>query len=244
MIARVLLAVLLCGVTAGFAMGVMQQVRLTPLILHAETFEGGDATQVPEVTTTPEAAHSHDAAAPEAGHTHDAEAWMPADGLERSLYTFTASMLAGAGFAAILAGIAYLAGMTITRQNGWVWGLCGFLAFSLAPSAGLPPELPGMPAADVTLRQLWWAFTVATTGAALWLLASRREAWAIVAALALALAPHVIGAPQPAEHASLVPAPLAASFAGLVLAANALMWLIIGTLLGRFMPQLELNKST
>jgi cobalt transporter subunit CbtA len=225
MIARIVLAVLLCGVAAGFVMGVMQQVRLTPLILHAETFEGA------------EPAHNHDAAAPQVAHEHNAEAWMPADGLERTLYTFSASMLSGAGFAAILAGVAFLAGMKITRQSGWIWGLCGFLAFSLAPSAGLPPELPGMPAADVTMRQVWWLFTVVATGTALWLLAFRRESWAITAALAIAVIPHIIGAPQPADHASLVPAPLAAQFTGLVLAANALMWIIIGTLLGLFMPQ-------
>lgn len=232
MIARVLLAVLLCGVAAGFAMGVMQQTRLTPLIVHAETFEGG------------EAAHSHDtSAAAQASHSHDAKAWMPADGIERSVYTYSASMLAGAGFAAILAGIAFVSGSTITRQNGWVWGLCGFVAFSLAPSAGLPPELPGMPAADVTHRQLWWLFTVVATGGALWLLAFKRQGWAVVAALALAVVPHIIGAPQPAEQASSVPAPLAAQFAGLVLAANAMMWLIIGTLLGRFTPQPEMDKT-
>jgi cobalt transporter subunit CbtA len=169
---------------------------------------------------------------------------MPADGLERTLYTYATSTLAGAGFAAMLAGIAFLSGMSISRQNGWVWGLCGFLAFSLAPSAGLPPELPGMPAADVISRQIWWVLTVAATGAALWLLAARREGWSVAAALALAIVPHIIGAPQPAEHASLVPAPLAAQFAGLVLAANAMMWLIIGTLLGRFMPQPETGPQT
>ncbi len=227
MIARVLLAVLLCGIAAGVAMGVMQHVRITPLILQAETYETATATHSHETTTAP------------AGHVHDAKAWAPADGLERTAYTLAASMLSGAGFAAILAGVAYLSGLALTRQNGWAWGLCGFLAFSLAPSAGLPPELPGMPAADVTLRQVWWVGTVTATGVGLWLLATRREEWALFAALALVLLPHLIGAPQPAGHESLVPAPLAANFAGVVLGANALMWLIIGTLLGRFMPQFE-----
>jgi cobalt transporter subunit CbtA len=224
MIARVLLAVLLCGVAAGFVMGVLQHVQLTPLILQAETFEAGAA------------AHSHHASTPST-HAHNAEAWMPADGLERTIYTFASAMLVGAGYAAILGGIAFMAGMKVTPQNGWVWGLCGFLAFSLAPSAGLPPELPGMPAADVTARQVWWFCTVVATGAALWLLAARRETWILAVALVLAVLPHLIGAPQPADHASLVPAPLAAKFAGLVLGANAIMWLIIGTLLGRFLPQ-------
>jgi cobalt transporter subunit CbtA len=231
MIARIVLAVMLCGIAAGLVMGVMQHARLTPIILQAETFETAAAS-------TP---HSHDATAP-AEHHHDENAWMPKDGLERTAYTFAASMLAAAGFSGILAGVAFLLGLPITKDNGWVWGLCGFLAFSLAPSAGLPPELPGMPAADVTMRQLWWLLTVVSTGVALWLLATKRQSWAAVVALVVAVLPHVIGAPQAAEHTSLVPAPLAAHFAGFVIGANAVMWLIIGTLLGRFLPQQDLDN--
>ncbi len=214
-------------------MGVMQHVRLTPIIMQAETFETAEAL----------AAHTHDAGTP-TEHHHDENAWMPTDGLERTVFTFSASMLVGAGFAGILAGVAFLLGLPITKQNGWIWGLCGFIAFSLAPSAGLPPELPGMPAADVTMRQLWWLFTVISTGAALWMLATRKQYFMAGLAFAIAILPHVIGAPQAAEHASLVPAPLAVHFAGLVIGANAVMWLIIGTLLGRFLPQQDLEPMT
>jgi cobalt transporter subunit CbtA len=255
MIARVLLAVLLCGITAGLGMGVMQQMRLTPIIQFAETFEKGhdhaaEPAAAGHMHGTPEAAapaagHVHgttETAAPAAGLAHDENAWAPEDGIERTFYTFASSMLSGAGFAAILAGIAFTFGGQINRQNGWLWGLCGFLAVSLAPAAGLAPELPGMPAADVTARQIWWVGTIAATSAALWLLAFRREYWAIPAALALALLPHVIGAPQPASHESAVPAGLAAQFAGLSLGANAVMWLLIGTLLGIFLPKQELDS--
>jgi cobalt transporter subunit CbtA len=231
MIARVLLAVLLCGVTAGFAMGVVQHLRLTPLILQAETFESSHD-------------HGNKAEAPAAaGHVHDESVWGPADGVERTLYTFAASMLSGTGFAALLAGVALLTGGQISRENGWIWGLAGFIAVSLAPAAGLAPELPSMPSADLTARQLWWVATIASTSAALWLLAFKRQSWAIVAALALALLPHFIGAPQPATHQSAVPASLAAQFAGLSLGANAVMWLIIGTLLGRFLPKIESGQT-
>jgi cobalt transporter subunit CbtA len=222
MMTRVLLAVLLCGIAAGFAMGVMQQVRLTPIISQAETFES-----------------SHDHAA--AGHMHEAEAWSPEDGLQRTLFTYLMSMLTGAGYAAVLAGVALTLGASINRHNGWLWGLCGFLAVALAPAAGLPPELPGMPAGDLTLRQFWWVGTIALTSAALWLLAFHRQTWSIAAALALALLPHIIGAPQPVSSDSPVPATVAAQFAGLSLGANAIMWLIIGTLLGRFLPQTNLD---
>ena len=39
MIGRVILAVILAGIAAGFLMGVIQHVRLTPMILEAEVYE-------------------------------------------------------------------------------------------------------------------------------------------------------------------------------------------------------------
>ncbi len=244
MMARVLLAVLLCGIAAGFAMGLVQHVRITPIILEAETFEHVEPVPVAAAPAPGQAAHDHAAMghAGDAAHVHDGSAWAPADGWERTLYTFAASMLAGAGFAGMLAGVALVFGGKITRQNGWVWGLAGFIAVSLAPAVGLAPELPGMPAADLMARQVWWVGTIAATATALWVLAFRREKWAIPLALALALVPHLVGAPQAADHSSDVPAVLSAQFASLSLGANALMWLIIGTLLGHFMPQNDMDQ--
>ncbi len=230
MLARVLLAVVLCGIAGGFLMGVMQHVRLTPIILAAEKFE------------VSEAGHSHAEGTP-ANHHHHEDAWAPADGWERTVFTFAASILTGVGFAAMLAGVAFMLGGTITKKNGWIWGLCGFLAVSLAPAAGLAPELPGMPTGELTLRQIWWVGTIAATAAALWLLAFTRQNWAIAAALALALMPHFIGAPLPASHESGVPAALAAHFAGSSLGANAIMWLMIGVLLGRFLPEPDAEQT-
>ena len=41
----------------------------------------------------------------------------------------------------LLAGISLISGLPITKQNGLIWGLCGFLAICLAPAAGLPNPL-------------------------------------------------------------------------------------------------------
>lgn len=237
MMTRVLLAVLLCGMAAGFVMGAIQQQRLTPLILTAETFEkaapaAGEGAAADMNMTQPQAAE------PPAAAPADAN-WQPQDGLERTLYTFAASILTGAGFAGLLAGAALLTGKSITRENGWLWGLSGFIAVSLAPAASLVPALPGMPAGDLFSRQVWWVFTILATAIALWLLAFRREPWAVAAALALVLLPHIIGAPQPADPQSGVPAVLASQYVGATVGASAVMWLLIGILLGRFLPQAE-----
>lgn len=207
-------------------MGGIQHVRLTPLIVAAESYEG-DA---------PAAAHDHSTTAAPSGadhqHEHDAESWMPADGMERTFYTTVTAMLTGAAFALMLAGVSLLAGIPITARNGAVWGLCGFLAATLAPAAGLPPELPGMPAGELGARQIWWLGTIAATAAGLLLLAKSRKLWPAAAAAALIALPHVIGAPQPVSHETAVPAGLAASFAANAIAAGAVFWVVIGTLLG------------
>ena len=71
---------------------------------------------------------------------------------------------------------------------------------TIATSAGLPPDLPGMPTTDLLPRQIWWVGTVAATGAGIYLLAMRRETWAQALAIVLIGLPHVIGAPQPLEN--------------------------------------------
>ena len=220
MIGRVVLAVLLAGIAAGLVMGVIQHVRLTPLILEAEAFErAGNA-------------HAHDAASPAAGHDHGDAGWAPDDGWQRTLATTVTAAMTGAGFAAILAAVSLLTGLQITRRNGILWGLCGFLAVTLAPAAGLPPELPGMAAADLFARQVWWVGTIAATAAGIYLIATQTRAFALVLAAVLILAPHVIGAPVAPHGENLVPAELIARFVANSIAANAVFWCIIGLLLG------------
>jgi cobalt transporter subunit CbtA len=220
MIGRLVLAALIAGMAAGFIYGGVQHVQTTPLILAAEVYE-----------TAP--AHDHGAAAtPAPAHEHEEEEWAPADGWQRTLSTTLASVITGAGFALLLAGISLLTGVPITPRNGLIWGVCGFLAVTVAPGAGLAPELPGMPAGDLVLRQVWWVATIAATGVAIFLIATRRELIWLAAAVVLIALPHIIGAPQPLTHETAVPAGLAASFAANTIAASAVLWCLIGLFLG------------
>ena len=198
MIGRLVLAALIAGMAAGVILSGIQHLRITPIILAAEVYEKAAEAAAPAVETN---------------HDHDAMAWEPADGWQRALSTSVSTLLAGAGFALALAGISLLTGIAITPANGLIWGVCGFLAVTVATGAGLPPELPGMPAGDLMARQIWWVGTIAATGIGLYLIAVRRElSWIAVAVVLLAL-PHLIGAPQPSTEATNVPAGLAAAFA-------------------------------
>src|SRR5262245_14175651 len=98
MIGRVLLAALLAGIVAGLFMALIQHVRITPLILEAEKYENAGAAHDHAAAGTAETTVAAEAPAEEEG-------WMPADGMERTLYTTLASMVSGAGFAALMAGV-------------------------------------------------------------------------------------------------------------------------------------------
>ena len=229
---KFVLAALIAGMLAGFVLAGIQHVRLSPLILQAEVYEkAADAAAEAKTAAEPAAKCAENMP----GHTMcngDQKAWEPADGVERTLYTTGASMLAGACFALMLAGVSLLIGEPITPANGLIWGLCGFFAFTIAPGAGLSPELPGMPSGDLLARQIWWIGTVAATGLGLYFIALKREPKWIVLAIALIAAPHIIGAPQPPTLETTVPAVLAADFVSNTIAAAAIFWCSIGAFLG------------
>jgi cobalt transporter subunit CbtA len=219
MIARVLLAVILSGIAAGLVMGLIQHVRLTPLILQAETYE--------------HVAHGHSAEP----HQHGDEVWSPADGLERTIYTTLSSVLAAIGFAFLLAGLSIVGNRPVTFANGLFWGMCGFIAVAFAPAIGLPPQLPGMAEAALHQRQLWWVGTILSTAVGLWILTSGKSLITVIPALLLLFVPHMFWLPKISTETSAVPATLAAQFVTASLSANLVMWCVLGLTLGYFLER-------
>jgi cobalt transporter subunit CbtA len=218
----VLLAAI-AGVLAGLGMTVAQRLTTVPLILKAEIYEEQGATM---------AAHDHGTAAQ--AQAHDEEGWSPANGFERTAFSVLANVVTGVGFALLLLAASELFGGIRDWRQGVFWGLAGFAVFTLAPSFGLPPELPAMPAAELGARQLWWVATVASTAIALGLLFYGRSLLAVLAAIALLVAPHLIGAPQPPSYATPIPEGLHHSFVVAVVLTTLLFWVLLGGLAGLF----------
>ncbi len=204
------------GLLAALLLTVLQSLWVSPLILQAETFESA----VPEQ-------HEHDS--PVAAHSHDPAAWAPEDGWQRLLATTGGNLVVAVGFALILAAL-----YSLREPNrvitGALWGLAGFAVFCLAPTLGLPPELPGTAAADLGQRQSWWIGTAAATAAGLALVAFTHHWLLKVLGVALLVVPHVIGAPQPPVHESLAPQALVAQFKLASWLTNAAFWLALGLL--------------
>jgi cobalt transporter subunit CbtA len=208
------------GVIVGAAVTVAQFFGTVPLILKGETYErAADQAAAPVA-----AADQH------AGHDHGVAAWEPKEGLQRNSFTAAANILTAIGFALLLAGIYALRGRPVTWHEGLLWGLGGFVVFTIAPGLGLPPTLPGVPAAPLEARQIWWIATAAATAAGLGLLLFRRSAWAAVLGLCLMALPHVIGAPQLAETHSDVPAALSHQFVVAVTLTSLVFWVLLGSL--------------
>ena len=236
---RIFLTVaLLAGISAGVVNWGVHMFGTTPLILDAEVYENAGAaeelaaTAAVPATEAEATAHTHEAGTAE--HEHDAEAWAPADGWQRNLYTLGADVVTGVGFAFLLTAAIVFFGKGADWRRGLLWGLAGFACFTLAPSFGLPPELPGTEAAPLLERQLWWIGTAVATGAGLFAAARLRNVYGYAIAVVLIAAPHVIGAPQPENPGGLAPEELEHKFVLVAIATSLVFWLVLGVLTGAF----------
>ncbi len=216
MVRALILSAAAAGLAGGLVAAAYQALAVTPLIFEAEVFE--------------RAADIAAAAAEEAG-----------DGavLRRHLVTTLATLVLATGAALILLGLMVLDGRPITARRTMIWGVGGFVAVALAPAVGLPPELPGMPAADLVDRQIWWLATVLATAFGLWSIFRRGGPASVVLGLLVIVLPHVVGAPEPAGHDSAVPAALAARFTAASLAGSLILWITVSGLAGAVFQRLE-----
>lgn len=242
MLARILSVGLLAGLVAGLLVAVLQQVTTTPLIVAAEVFETKAADHPAATAQTAHDHGTHEHGTHEHGG-HD-EGWKPADGLPRLFYTSLATIVTAVGMALLMLAAMVVTGEEIDDRRALAWAIAGFVAFGLAPAAGLAPELPGSAAADLVARQIWWAATGCATAIALWMFFKSEKAILRVLAFAVLLAPHVIGAPQPHELESRVPAELAAQFTALSLVVQASLWVLVGVAIGFLWPRLARRPAT
>ena len=229
-------SIVFSSVIAGFIVGVIvtiiQQFGTVPLILKAEVFEkAAEAHQGVQAVGRPQetvAGHSH------SDHEHAAGAWEPKDGLERNAYTAAANLLTAIGFALLLAGFFALrsgtTGESVSWHEGLMWGLAGFAVFTIAPGVGLPPELPGVPAAPLLSRQIWWVAAVLATATGLGLIVFRRSVPAAIAGLLLLILPYLIGAPELDHVETNVPTSLSHQFGVAVTVTSLVFWSMLASL--------------
>jgi cobalt transporter subunit CbtA len=114
----------------------------------------------------------------------------------------------------------------------------------LAPSRGLPPELPGMVASDILARQSWWITAAVASIVGLWGLVFGEKIHYKILAVIIAITPHLFGAPHPEVLSTNgVPPELAAQFVTVSIAVGGLFWALIGGFSGYFYERLERTNS-
>lgn len=215
------------GLLTCLAVSAVQFVTTEPLILHAEQFESGGHDHTAVAGTDAVAAEGH-IDADSVAHDHADGGRAPAAGFERAAYTVLANLVIAFAVSLTLLGGMVLKGDPIDARRGLLWGIAGFAALSLLPAVGLPPELPGTPAADIVQRQTWWLGTAAASAAGIALIAFGRHWAAKAAGVALLVAPHAIGAPAPPSHEVAYPGALAGEFVIASLIVSALLWSLSG----------------
>ncbi|WFP60277.1 MULTISPECIES: CbtA family protein [unclassified Mesorhizobium] len=235
----------IAGLVAGIALACMQAYATVPLILKAEVYEKAGSGHHHDHAAASTSNNAMSSAAPadnamssvtpvpaEAAAPAEDEGWAPADGFERFAFNVVANIVTGIGFALILVAISEFAGGIGNWRQGVFWGLAGFAVFTLAPGLGLPPELPAMPAADLLPRQIWWISTVAATAAGLGLIAFRKSLPLAILGVALIVAPHIVGAPQPESFETAIPEGLHHQFVVAVTLTDLVFWLVLGAVVG------------
>lgn len=259
MTSRLFTSALFAGLLAGLIAVLLQFSLMEPLILEGEEYESGAKTHFAGVPSadglsgTEIASHDHAAGTPEA-HDHDAVSGTESDhGSEptenlarRYSLAFFADFVGWVGYGLVLVAGFSLAdrfGNKITIKDGLLWGIAGFTSFQLAPGLGLSPELPGVPAADLQARQIWWVAAAAATILALALFAYGQGLIYKGLGVVPLLLPHLIGAPHLDEFLGTAPPGLAAEFVTHSYAISMVAWATLGLSAGYFWNRSSLDQT-
>ena len=243
---RLFLCALAVGLLTGLFDSLMQRWQVVPLIAAAELLE-----TAAEPSPAPVAQHAHTHADGAAhSHTANADVWMPQAGAERTAYTVLANVLNAVGTALLLLALmafaqrqraapAQPAPPTVgtTVGHGLLWGAAAWVCLFALPALGLPPELPGMQAAELHARQLWWALAAASGAGGLAVLFMVPGNWRVLGLAALVL-PFAVGAPEQlgspfaglSADAAVQMQALAKRFVWATALASALQSLLLGVL--------------
>lgn len=200
---RLIWSALATAVVVGSVQTGVQRWQAAPLILAAEVYEAqkADAPAPTAALTAP----AHAEAAPHV-HEHEhghggAKDWEPENGAERIGWTWVANILHAFSMALLVFAVMgvwlYKRGAALASLPLAAWvAAAGWFSFHFWPSLGLLAEVPGMEAAPLHARQIWWVLTVGSAALACAVLGFARSPWRWAVAAVLLVLPFGVGAPH------------------------------------------------
>lgn len=200
---RLIWSALATAVVVGSVQTGVQRWQAAPLILAAEVYEEQKAEAPAPTELLKAPAHAEGVAhAHEHEHEHGAaKEWEPENGAERIGWTWVANILHAFSMALLVFAVM---GVWLHQRGTALASLplaglvaaAGWLSFHFWPSLGLHAEVPGMEAAPLHARQLWWVLAVGSAALACAVLGFARAPWRWAAATVLLALPFAVGAPQ------------------------------------------------
>ena len=137
---RVISSAILSGLLAGLLLFLVQRWTTLPLIRVAEIYEVN--TNGARLDSKSDSIFEHEPL--------------------RSASTLLGDIFVAIGFGLFMTGIFALSG-----KYGWfsglLWGAAGFATFQFAPALVVPPTVPGMELAALSLRQAGWLVAAGST---------------------------------------------------------------------------------
>ncbi len=234
MTARIFTSALFAGLVAGLVAVLLQWALMQKLILEGEEYETGAKSHFAGVLVLNEDGET----AAQAAASAEAEEEGEAESLvTRYALAFFAAFVTWVGLALVMvAGFALAErhAQRITMQDAILWGVAGFAALHVMTGIGLAPELPGTPAAELELRQLWWMTTAVTAIIAFAFMGYGRKPIHVALAMVLLIAPHLIGAPRLDGYAGVAPPELSGEYVARAYAVAFISWITLGLAAGHF----------
>lgn len=198
---RLIWAGLAVATVVGALQTGLQRWQAVPIILAAEAHEDRK-TAASAAELSPTATHVHaQHTATELAHGPDGrEAWSPANGFERTAWTWVANVLHAFSMAlltfAVMAVSVWRGTALRALPLALVTAAAGWLVFHFWPSLGLHAEIPGMDAARLGSRQGWWVLAAVSAALACVCVAGSRSHLRWVLAAAFLALPYAVGVPS------------------------------------------------
>ena len=220
MFSRILVSSLFAGALGGFIAGLLQWFFIQPVLLHSELYEAGVLKHFGNLASSAQ---------------QDLDKLQPI----RDILSILFCMIIYIGYAILLVSAMTLhqlkSNTIISFHQGLIWGISGYIIVHLSPAISLPPEVPGVAAADLQSRQVWWFVTIFLTAIGVWLIAFNSKIVLFILGGSFILAPHIFGAPEPTSFTGPAPTEIGALFASRALGIGFISWAVLGGLSAVFL---------